>query len=316
MCEPVPTFNKTFPLVTIAIPTYNRADRYLRLALESAQRQTYPNLEIIVSDNCSVDDTEKLITEITDSRIRYFRHKINIGPNNNLNFCLQQARGVFFLLLCDDDLLDDDFIETCMNAIHCDADVGIITTGVRIINSNGELIRQRANMGGGSTASDFFIGWLTGKAPLYLCNTLLHTERLKNIGGFQSKYNLYDDTMAIFHLATKFGRVHIRDIKASQRLHESKLSFLSRISEWCEESLALLDLMCDLVSEKSVQIRQQGMRVLSRRNYFRARAVRSPLKRSIAYMIVFKKFHYRYPPPIFRRRLHPRRLRGIKLRMK
>jgi glycosyltransferase involved in cell wall biosynthesis len=68
------------PLVSIAIPTYNRADCYLRQSLESALRQTYPKVEILVSDNCSGDDTEEFVTGIADRRLKYFRHERNIGP--------------------------------------------------------------------------------------------------------------------------------------------------------------------------------------------------------------------------------------------
>ena len=55
----------SFPLVSIGIPTYNRADGYLRECIESAINQTYPNIEIVISDNCSSDDTEALVTGFT-----------------------------------------------------------------------------------------------------------------------------------------------------------------------------------------------------------------------------------------------------------
>ena len=95
--------NRYEPKVTIAIPTYNRADDYLKQTLKSALNQTYENIEIIVSDNCSTDNTEAVVNSFNDSRIRYFRQQENIGANNNFNFCLKQAKGEYFLLLLDDD---------------------------------------------------------------------------------------------------------------------------------------------------------------------------------------------------------------------
>lgn len=65
--------DKFQPLITIAIPTYNRADSYLRHALDSALNQTYKNIEIVVSDNCSVDNTEEVVQGLHDPRIRYFK---------------------------------------------------------------------------------------------------------------------------------------------------------------------------------------------------------------------------------------------------
>ncbi|NIV34817.1 MAG: glycosyltransferase, partial [Anaerolineae bacterium] len=66
-----------YPLVTVAIPTYNRADSYLRYALESAVNQTYGNVEVIVSDNCSTDGTEQVVRDFSAPCLRYFRHAEN-----------------------------------------------------------------------------------------------------------------------------------------------------------------------------------------------------------------------------------------------
>ena len=70
-------------LVTIGIPTYNRAGGYLRKVIERSLGQTYQNLEIIVADNCSTDETPELVQSIDDPRLRYFRHDTNIGAINN-----------------------------------------------------------------------------------------------------------------------------------------------------------------------------------------------------------------------------------------
>ncbi|MBQ7628766.1 MAG: glycosyltransferase family 2 protein, partial [Selenomonadaceae bacterium] len=76
-----------FPLVTVIIPTFNRP-KYFKLALESALNQTYRNIEVVVSDNSTEDDTENLMQDYikNDSRIKYFRHK-NFTANDNWNFC-------------------------------------------------------------------------------------------------------------------------------------------------------------------------------------------------------------------------------------
>ena len=127
--------NKESPLVTIAIPTYNRAGTYLPEALQSALNQTYSNIEIFVSDNCSSDNTGQLVQRFADPRIRYIRHAENIGAPNILNFCINEARGVYLLLLQDDDMIDPDFIEMCMTAVNGNYDVGTIRTGIRLIDS-------------------------------------------------------------------------------------------------------------------------------------------------------------------------------------
>ena len=132
--------NNVHPLVTIAIPTYNRAGSYLRETLAGAMNQTYENIEIIVSDNCSSDNTEAFIRGISDRRIRYFRHKTNIGANNNFNYCLEQANGDYFLLLQDDDMIDNDFVEVCMTVANHSKDTGIMRVPVRIIPVSLQLL--------------------------------------------------------------------------------------------------------------------------------------------------------------------------------
>ena len=106
------------PLVTIVLQTYNRR-RMLEDALKSAREQTYKNIEILIGDNCSEDDTENFCTEQTktDSRIKYFRHSENIGMVGNANFLLDRVSGEYFIFLNDDDWLDSDYVEKCINYI-------------------------------------------------------------------------------------------------------------------------------------------------------------------------------------------------------
>ena len=81
--------DKIKPLVTIGIPTYNRADS-LSEAIHSAINQSYQNIEVIISDNASTDNTKTICTQIEskDNRIKYVRQKKNIGSVNNFNAVL------------------------------------------------------------------------------------------------------------------------------------------------------------------------------------------------------------------------------------
>jgi glycosyltransferase involved in cell wall biosynthesis len=282
----------TRPLVTIAIPTYNRADAYLKQAIQSALDQTYPNLEIIVSDNCSTDNTESVVKRFYDCRIRYFRHEKNIGANNNFNYCVEQAQGAYFLLLHDDDLIDSDFIDVSMRAVSYKPDVGLIRTGTRKINSEGKVILERKNFAGGLSIPDFFLSWFLNKTPMYLCSTLFNSEKLKSIGGFGSKHNLFQDVLAEAILATKFGRIDVEDIKASFRNHPLQHTHAAQITAWCEDSLILLDTICYLAPEKKRMIKIEGLKFFSNRNYRLASRIESPFQRYLSYITIFRMFGY------------------------
>lgn len=126
-------------LVSVGIPTYNRPDG-LKRTLEQICAQTYTNLEIIVSDNCSPDPRVKEIAESfvkKDSRVTYYRQKENIGANNNFNFLIKQAKGALFMWAADDDECDLTLIERLVGLISSDNGIVCVCSDVRQINENG-----------------------------------------------------------------------------------------------------------------------------------------------------------------------------------
>lgn len=96
------------PFLSICIPTYNRVED-LKCSLGAIIREFYSmdNVEILVSDNCSTDETELLMKNVLCSypRIRYYRHDENIGPARNFISCYQRACGRYVWLISDDDFL-------------------------------------------------------------------------------------------------------------------------------------------------------------------------------------------------------------------
>jgi glycosyltransferase involved in cell wall biosynthesis len=289
---------QSLPLVTIAIPTYNRAGTYLPQTLTSALQQTYENIEVIVSDNCSTDHTSDYVTNTADPRIRYFRHEKNIGPAKNCDFCLVEAKGQYILILHDDDLIDHDFVDRCMRAIDYKDSVGIICTGTRVIDADGKTLRETQNLAGGLSTEAFFRAWYAGRVPLYLCSTMFHLEKLRAIGGLRSKRYLHDDAVAIVQLAAAHGRADVQEVKASFRRHIQRDAFSpTDIAHWCEDSLQVLDLMCEAVPQSRALLCKEGGRFFANRCYDRAAVVKSPLSRVRAYAVVLRKFHYRYFPP-------------------
>lgn len=294
----IPSVESEKPLVTIAIPTYNRASSYLPQCLEGALRQTYPNVEILVADNGSTDYTEELVRSYNDPRLRYFRHARNIVPNDNFNFCLREARGKYFLLLLDDEQIDVDFVEACLRAVGYRSDFGLIHSGLRVINARNVVIHEAVNHGSGSTLADLFLAWFEGRTALYLCNTLFHRETLLEAGGFASRHNLFQDVVAQVKVAARMPRVDIPDIKATTRLHSGQFTYAATVRAWCEDSLDLLELMCQLAPAESQRIRDKGIPFFALINHSRANNVREPFKRALAYAAVCRMFGYRHLPTL------------------
>ena len=107
------------PLVTVGIPVYN-AEATLERALSSILAQDYDNLEIIISDNASVDATESICARIAaaDPRVRYVRHPVNRGPVFNFNYVVQQARGTYFLRMSHDDIRSPHYVSRCVQLLE------------------------------------------------------------------------------------------------------------------------------------------------------------------------------------------------------
>jgi len=127
------------PLVTVGIPTYNRPEG-LERTLACIIKQTYVNLEIIVSDNCSSKpEVLSVLQKYTDldKRITYYIQERNISLVPNFQFLLDKATGDYFMWAADDDHWDLNFIEVCVSEMELRKDVVLSMTDIKIVDENG-----------------------------------------------------------------------------------------------------------------------------------------------------------------------------------
>lgn len=99
-------------LLTVAVPTYNGA-RTIRNMLDILMPQVTDEVEVLISDNCSTDETSSIIAEYSNkySKIRTIRNKKNVGADGNFLQCMQQASGKFVMLISDDDIIVENAVE-------------------------------------------------------------------------------------------------------------------------------------------------------------------------------------------------------------
>jgi len=100
-------------LVSIVLPTYN-GEKFLRQAIDSCLNQTYKNIELIIVNDGSTDNTEKIITSFKDKRIKYLKHKQNRGLPEALNTGFSVAKGNYLTWASDDNYYAKHAIETMM----------------------------------------------------------------------------------------------------------------------------------------------------------------------------------------------------------
>lgn len=249
------------PLVTIAIPTYNRGDHRLHRVISAALLQSWKNIEVLISDNASTDNTEEIALSFTDPRVRYIRQPSNIGANANFNFLLKEAKGKWFLLFHDDDMVDPDFIECCLAEGGRRDDVGFIISGVRSINADGEIIKEVPNRLSELNRDQFYLGWFKSRFALYLCNTLYNSSNLRSVGGFHSLHNLLEDNYALVKLLDHWTFCICPDVKASFRYSYDQRTFNVPVAEWCQD----FDQLLSMIVAQSADVSKVSLRNFGRR---------------------------------------------------
>jgi glycosyltransferase involved in cell wall biosynthesis len=132
------------PLVSICIPSYLGA-AFLSATINSVLQQSYQNFELWIIDDNSPDNTEEVVSSYSDGRIHFLRNMENLGPEANWNRCLQLAKGEYFKLLPQDDLLEPDCLQAQIAIFEADTakDIALVFGSRHIINSKGRSFMTR-----------------------------------------------------------------------------------------------------------------------------------------------------------------------------
>lgn len=118
------------PLVSVVITSYNRS-RFIGKAISSALAQDYPNLEVVISENCSTDDSDAVIRQfVDDPRVKYFINEKNIGMIPNFIWATKTyAKGKYICYISSDDyLVNNSFISDAIKRIQDHPTVSIVTS--------------------------------------------------------------------------------------------------------------------------------------------------------------------------------------------
>lgn len=298
------------PLVTIGIPTYNRRNGYFPGALASALAQDYGELEVVVCDNASTDGTDEYVAQVRDPRLRYIRHPENIGANANFNSCLENARGAYFLLLHDDDLIDPTFVSRCIAALAGRLGVGLVRTGSRVIGGDGEVFSSNRTATQGADGADVMLAWFRRRTPLYLASTLYNTDQLRAIGGFASPHGLYQDVKATATLMARHGHVDVDDVLVSFRRHDANRGGSVTAFAWAEDAVDLLATIESEFPDRAEELRRLGRPYLARKCFRVASAIQDPRERWRTYRQIARMFGGSASPLLFELRRAWRRAKG------
>lgn len=213
--------------VSVVIPTFNRSE-YLRGAIESALMQDYEDLEIIVCDNASNDNTPDVVDAyLGDARIRYFRNQENIGMVNNWKLALDSyVSGDWFLILSDDDyFIDNQYISKAVGLASSEQNIVMVYSNGYIDNVvTGERKVLNLPFSGVIDGERIFV--TRGKIEpqdFTLCNILFNTRAAKELKPFSNPLNVSCDSELFLRLCLR-GRVGVLDCYSTvYRIHGDNL---------------------------------------------------------------------------------------------
>ncbi len=232
-------------LVSVIIPTYNRADLVLR-AVESVCKQSYSNLEIIVVDDNSKDDTQAVIHEMAkkDDRIIYLHNSNNMDGGGSRNVGIENANGDIVAFLDSDDVWYKNrisnqielFQDSDVVATYCNYNMVEFETGKVIVNNS------RA---GKHQVNDIYFGNYLGTTSCLMARK----DILLQIGMFDARLNSCQDWDLYIRLIQSGKIVWEKEILLSQYIHKKRLSTnKENILQGNSMLLKKMELYCDKAS--------------------------------------------------------------------
>lgn len=170
------------PLVSVIMPTYNQA-QFIGDAINSVLRQTYSNIELIIIDNHSQDNTEQVVKSFTDARVRYFKfsNKGIIAASRNLG--ARNAQGRYTAFLDSDDIWFPDKLDTQLKYLRENPDVYLVCCSLKI-KSPDERYDNRTTFANSKARAGYMHNQLLDFNFISCSTVVVKTSVFNNIGYF------------------------------------------------------------------------------------------------------------------------------------
>lgn len=228
-------------LVSILIPVYNR-ENFIEATIQSALNQTYENIEVIIVDNASTDNTWKITQDYLskEHRIKAFQNETNIGPVRNWERCIDKASGEYGKILWSDDLIASEFLEKTIPYLNNNQDVGFVFTGTEIFYDGSDVKQDSYFIGqtGIYNSEEYINGVLfEGKYPVSPGCALFRIKDLRQnllvdipnkVGSDFAMHAIGNDLLIFLLTAHQYKRFAFVNERLSYfRAHEGSISIQS-----------------------------------------------------------------------------------------
>jgi glycosyltransferase involved in cell wall biosynthesis len=259
------------PLVTIAIPTYNRAD-LLKKCVTAAMAQSYQRFEILVSDNASTDHTIEALKSFDDSRLRVLRQESNIGLVPNWNACIAQAKGEYIVFVSDDDWIAPWLLDRCIDVVRAEPGISIVMALSDVSFSSGYKLRAIVSDALGTgvwNGTDILNEVLDGVIFAPMCTILLRTELLRARSGFPTDWGPHTLDKAVWVPLLLSGRAGlVNECCGTQGMHELTVTSGLAIDVIVRDIWKIVELIADVANRKIIDSEKRLELEWRARRYF------------------------------------------------
>ncbi len=174
------------PLVTLAVPVYRRLDSLPR-ALRSVRAQDYGRIDLLVSDNGgNGTEVREIVESVYGRGYRFRRNDRSVPVIRHFNQLIEEARGEYFVLLCDDDVISPDFVSSLVEVMERDPSVSVAIARQEAVDREGNVLTASEPRLPERMAGPDFIRLWCGGTHGFRCfvTNLARTEQLRSCGMF------------------------------------------------------------------------------------------------------------------------------------
>ena len=205
------------PLVSVLMPVYN-GEKYLFEAIQSILNQTYQNFEILIIDDCSTDNSVRIIQSINDKRVRFLQNKENLGQTKTLNKGIYIAKGKYIARQDQDDLSENLRLELQVNYLEKYPDIKLVGSSINFIDNRGNLITKRkAVIGHNKIINAFSIDNQIAHSSAMFCKSTA-----TKLNGYSLEYKISQDFEFWLRFANENKLDNLDENLISIRMHEAQ----------------------------------------------------------------------------------------------
>ena len=235
--------------ISVTIPAYK--DKFLKEAIDSVLAQTYHNYEIVIVNDASPYDLDSIVEKYTDSRIRYYKNKINCGAKNvvdNWNKCLTYATGDYLICMGDDDKLTPCCLQLYADLIDKYPNLDIYHTRTDIMDDDFNHVRTLEER----PEWESVYSLIYSHRSSFIGDWLFKTSTLRGIGGFYKlPYGWSSDYITVYIMAADHGVANTNEIGFQYRGNSLSISHdLTCIEEKIGAIRSAMKWIMDFVADK------------------------------------------------------------------